>query len=192
MLLLSSAGIFKTQDPQEAYPAFVNQYETQTIIDSACPAPATGSVCCPRPDGSNMLINLYQNATPRILYRAVPDEAVRQFEISINAANKSAGEGINVSIQPWQSYPDVANALDASTLLAGSVTLSNIGTDGYKMFEEVNGYYRFNVLTQTSLDDEGDHKTSGNHWTMTYFHSLLKTRTLAFLRSCYLLHMQLL
>lgn len=170
MLLLSSAGIAKTQDPAEPYPVFVNQYETQTVIDSTCPAPATGSVCCPRPDGSNMLINLYQNDTPHILYRAVPDEPVRQFEISINAtaANKSAGEGVTVSIQPWQSFPDVANATDASTLLAGSVTLSNIGTDVYKMFQQVTdesgfSYYRFNVLTQTSLDDEGDHWTSVNY-----------------------------
>ena len=150
------------------YPAYVNQYETQTFIDSVCPEPATGSVCCSRPDGNNTLFQLYKNDTPYILYQVTYDEpTVRQFELSIKAANKSTGEAIAISIEPWQSYPQVASALDASTKIAGSVELSNIGKDVYTAFKIVDfgdygSLYRFNVLTQSSLDEEGDHETSAN------------------------------
>lgn len=142
------------------YPTYVNQYETQTFTDSDCSEPdATySSVCCPNSDGNNTLFNLYQNVTQHVLYLVTPDNPVRQFEISIQAAHKSGG-AITVSLQPWQSYPDVANALDPSTQIAGSVKLSNIGEDAYNVF--VNRYTDygggFNVLTKTSLDDEGEH-----------------------------------
>ena len=140
---------------QGTYSVYVNQYESELMIDDM--ADCQGTCCTDQNDGTMKQYDLHQNDTQHIVYQVT--SLGRQFELSIRAATTDVPSGeqtqqAGISIQPWETFP--AAASESSPELpdfAGSVQLTGIGNENYKIFD--NGDHSY-VLTQTSLDDEGE------------------------------------
>lgn len=148
VLSLSPTGNFG----QGVYSVYVNQYESELIIDSIGDCQ---DVCCTdESDGSIKQYSLHQNDTQHIVYNVA--SLGRQFELSITAATTDPVSGeqtsqADISVQPWETFP--ATAFESNPQLPdfnGSVQLTGIGSEYDNIFDSY-------VLTQTSLDDEGEH-----------------------------------
>ena len=140
------------------------------------------SACCLE-DNTGMRFDLYENDTQYVVYQVAVDNDVKQFELSVKATLRDPGSQQSLSeetlsIQPWQSSdvitsiptdgctgwelcyngPDVSNttASAASANFSGTVIMGNIGVESYDIFSPDFDSLFFYLLTQTSLEDEGE------------------------------------
>ena len=144
-----------------------------------------GSACCLK-DNTGMRFDLYENDTQYVVYQVAVDDDVRQFELSIKATLRDPGSQESLKeetlrIQPWQSSdvtyttpldpkngckgwelcysgPRVSNTTAVATTanFTSTVIMGNIGVETYNIFDDNFDHIDFYVLTQTSLDDEGE------------------------------------